>query len=157
MTARPFPLDKPKNIVSFLKNGTACVVFFPYARELTEYEKKRIGSARAIRFFVDGSSAISGPSEATGFGTIEAYPIETYPIESLRWAISKATYMCTQILDCRQLREIPSALVNALLELDAKMGNDDHRCVVSAVVARPFVGDDLAVYRPVSASQEAGR
>ena len=42
----------PANVVSFLDDGTACVVLFPYTPELTESEWKAIDAAHRVRFFV---------------------------------------------------------------------------------------------------------
>jgi hypothetical protein len=155
MTARPFLLDKPENIVSFLENGMACVVFFPGARELTEDERKRIDAARVIRFFIYGFSDAPVPPGFSGTATLE-----DYSVESLGWAIRRSTYIHSKILQDWPPLGAPQALINALLDVDAKAGTDDHRCVVTVVADHQFVGHDDVLYRPAasqSVEKEAGR
>jgi hypothetical protein len=137
--------DRPENIISF-QNGTAFVVIFPFAPELTEPQKKKIDAARRVRFFVYGCSDTPMPSEALGLGSLEAYPVD-----SLRWAISRSTYITPEILDCRHLREAPKALIAVLINLAAHACSDEHRCAVLVLTERRFRGDDRALYRPSTA------
>jgi hypothetical protein len=134
-------LEKPKNIVSF-KNGTACVVFLPFATELTEHEKKRIDAARVIRFFVYGCDDPPTPTGISPTGTLD-----DYSAESLGWAVSRSTYVHSEVLPELPPVEVPQALIKALLEADARAGTDDHRGAVTIVAARPFTGCDDAICR----------
>ena len=134
-------LEKPENIISFLKDGTACVVFFPFAPELTESEKKRIDAAPRMRFFVYGCSDAPMPPGVSG------WKIENYPTKSVRWSIDRSTYMSSGVLPVPLSVVTPEALLGALMDLAAKAGNDDHPCVLMCVVDHPFVGDDVAMYR----------
>jgi hypothetical protein len=155
MTQHLTPLEKPANIISFLKDGTACVIFFPYAPDLTEPEMKRIDAARRIRFFVYGGDAPVPPG-ASGIGTWE-----DYPVDSVKWAIDRSTYISPETLDCRQPRGTPQALVKALMNMAANACSDDHRSAVLAVTDLPFSGDNGALCRPTpsppAAGNEAGR
>lgn len=142
------PAPLPANVVSFLENETACVVLFPYAPDITESQWEKIDAARRIRFFLYACSDAPVPPGVSGIGTPE-----DYPMESVRWAISRSTCIRSVILNARQPRDTSQALVDSLLELDAKAGkNDDERCVVTYVADRPFVGDDEVLTRP-----QAGR
>jgi hypothetical protein len=137
-------MASPKNIISF-KNDTACVVFFPFAPELTESEKKMIDTAPLARFFVYGCSDAPVPRGVSGIGKLE-----DYPIESLKWAIGRraTTYISPEILDRQQPRDTPQALTKALMGLAAATCSDEHRSAVLFVTDRSFNGDDRALYRP---------
>jgi hypothetical protein len=139
--SRPLPADKPKNIVSF-KDGTACVVFFPAAIEISEHEKKRIDAARVIRFFVYLDNALMPPSFAGPTA------LDAYSVESLGWAIRHSTYIHSEILPDLPPANAPQTLIKALLNADAKAGTEVHRGVVTMVAARPFTGCDDAIWRP---------
>lgn len=146
MTLRLTPQTRPTNVVSFLENGTACVIFFPYAPELTESEWERIDAARRIRFFAYACSDAQVPPGLTGRrGKFEDY----YPIASMRSAVNRSTYMCSGLLPVR--RRSRQGLVKALMNLAAKACSDDHRCALLGVTDRPSFVDDYAVYRPSSA------
>ncbi|MDB5605087.1 MAG: hypothetical protein JWP25_1987 [Bradyrhizobium sp.] len=134
------PLLKPKNIVAFLKDGTACVAFFPYARELAALEEIEIDAACRKRFFVYTCSDAPVPPGQSGTGKFE----ELYPIESLHWARSRSTCMSSLVLKVSNMMSAPDTLVSSLMDLDAKSGNDDHRSTLTFVTDRPFVGDDAA-------------
>jgi hypothetical protein len=137
---------KPTNIVSFRRNGTACVVFFPYAPELTEAEWERIDAARRIRFFVYACLDAPVPPGHSGVGKFEDF----YPT-SLRSAINISTCMRSGILPVRQPMRSRQDLVDALLDLDDANGShEDDRGVVTFVTDRSFVGDDREFYRPVA-------
>src|SRR5712671_6688454 len=137
---------KPTNIVSFRRNGTACVVFFPYAPELTEAEWERIDAARRIRFWVYACSDAPVPPGQSGVEKFE----DCYPLTNLAFGVDRSTYMCSEILPVRQPTRSRKELVDALLYIDASGSNDDHRGVVTFVTDRSFVGDDREFYRPVA-------
>lgn len=143
MNLQPAPLTNPKNLIAFIKNGTACVVVFPYAPELTEPEKKSIDAARRVRVFVYGCRDAPVPAGHSG----PSKP-QDFPMESVQWAIARATYLSSEILHVQQPRATPESLLDALLDLDSKADNDDHRCVVTFVADHAFEGDDVALYRP---------
>ncbi len=147
MTPHHMMYKKPKNIISFLKNGTACVVLFPYARELTQPEWDRIDAARRIRFFVYGCSDAPVPPGLSGIGKLE-----DYPLASLGFAIDRSTFICPEILPVQQPMRSRQGLVDALLDLDASGSNKDHRGVVTFVTDRSFIGDDWALQRPPTAT-----
>jgi len=136
------PPAKPRNIVSF-KNGTACVVFLPFATELTQHEKKRIDAARVLRFFVFGCEYPPTPTGISPSGTLD-----DYPAKSLGWAVSRSTYVHSEILPDLPPASAPQTLIKALLDADALAGTEDHRGVVTIVAPRPFTGCDEAIYRP---------
>jgi hypothetical protein len=138
-------LEKPENIISFLQDGTACVVFLPFACELNESEKKRIDAARLLRFFVYGCPDAPVPQGVSGLGRFE-----NYPIESLRWAINRPATTCItpEILDSQRPRDTPQALIGALMDLAADTCGNEHRSAVLFVTDRSFAGDDRALYRP---------
>jgi hypothetical protein len=141
--SRPMRSSKrAKNIIAF-QNGTACVVFFPFARELTEPERKRIDAARVIRFFVYASSEAPIPTGFSSTGTFD-----DYAVESLGWGIRRSTYIHSEILRDLPPMDAPQVLIDALLDLDAKARTEDHRCVVTIVADRPFAGHGGAMYRP---------
>jgi hypothetical protein len=143
MTLALMPETRPTNVVSFFENGTACVIFFPYAAELTEAEWKRIDAAPRIRFFLYAcSDAQVPPAQPGGGGNFEDY----YPAASVRSAIKRSTYMCSELLPLRQRSH--RGLVKALMNLAAKACSDDHSCAVLAVTDRLSLVDDYAVYRP---------
>ncbi|MGY4428457.1 hypothetical protein ACVWWO_000934 [Bradyrhizobium sp. F1.13.1] len=143
MTLALMPETRPTNVVSFFENGTACVIFFPYAAELTEAEWKRIDAAPRIRFFLYACSDAQVPPGQSGrYGEFEDY----YPVASVRSAVNRSTYMCSEILPARQRSR--AGLVKALMNLAAKACSDDHSCAVLAVTDRQSLVDDYAVYRP---------
>jgi hypothetical protein len=143
MTPHLTTLKQPSNVVSFLENGTACVIFYPYTPELTESEWEKIDAARRIRFFLYAcSDAPVPPGQSGGGGKFEDY----YPVASLRSAIDRSTYMCSEILPVRQRSR--QGLVKALMDLAAKACSDDHRCALLGVTDRPSLVDDRALYRP---------
>jgi hypothetical protein len=125
--------SQPENIVSFLEDGTACVVLFPYAPELTERERERIDEANAVRFFVYGCSDAPAPAGHSGQGKPQ-----DYPMKSLGWAIDRSTYIASEVLDGRQPRDTPQALIKALMDLAAGACSDDHRCAVLLATDRRF-------------------
>jgi hypothetical protein len=139
---RPLPVEKPKNSISF-ENGTACVVFLPFASELTERQKKRIDAARIIRFFVYGCDDPPSPPGVLPTGTLK-----DYSAKSLGWAVSRSTYVHSEILPDLPPANAPQTLIKALLNADAKAGTEVHRGVVTIVAARPFTGCDDAICRP---------
>src|SRR5258705_6048845 len=95
MTPHLTTLKQPSNVVSFLENGTACVVFFPYARELIKSEWERIDAARRIRFFLYACpDAPMPPGQSGGGGRFGDY----YPGVNVRSAIDRTTYMFIGIL-----------------------------------------------------------
>jgi hypothetical protein len=140
------PAAPPVNVVSLLAEGTACVIFYPYAPELTEAEWERIDAARRVRFFVYACPDAQVPPGQTAGGKFE----DCYPAASVRSAVDRSTYMCSENLPVRQRSR--HGLVKALMDLAAKACSNDHRCVVLAVTDRPFVGDDRALYRPTPAT-----
>jgi hypothetical protein len=142
MTRRPKKRENPENIIS-IKNGTAFVIIiiFPCAPGLTELQKKRIDAAQRVRFFVYGCSDM--PPGASGVGSFEQYPVD-----SLRWAISRSTYIAPETIDCRHLREAPKSLIALLMAVAADACSDEHRSAVLILVDRSFNGDDFALCRP---------
>lgn len=139
----PIPETRPANVVSFLENGTACVIFFPFALELSESEWEKIDAARRIRFFAYACSDAQVPPGLTGGGgKFEDY----YPVASVRSAVNRSTYMCSELLPIRQRSH--QGLVKALMNLAARACSDDHRCALLAVTDRRSLVDDYAVYRP---------
>jgi hypothetical protein len=141
MTLALMPETRPTNVVSFLENGTACVIFFPYAPELTEW--RRIDAARRIRFFVYAcSDAQVPPAQTRRRGKFDDY----YPVASVRSAVNRSTYMCSELLPVRQRSN--QGLVKALMNLAAKACGDDHRCALLGVTDRPSLVDDYALCRP---------
>jgi hypothetical protein len=148
MTPTLVPPKKPVNLITFLEDGTAYVVLLPYAAGLTGPERQRIDAARRVRFFVYGCRDAPVPAGASGIGTLE-----DYSADSLRWAIDQSTHICAKILHIPQPTGTPQALVRALLKLDARAGNDDHRGVVMFVADRPFAGSHEALYRSFLAPQ----
>ena len=138
-------LKQPENLIAFCRNRTACVVFLPYAPELTESEWEKIDAARRIRFFLYAcSDAPVPPGQSGGGGKFEDY----YPVASVRSAVDRSTYLCSEILPLRQRSR--QGLVKALMNLAAKACSDDHRCAALAVTDRPSLVDDYAVYRSVA-------
>jgi hypothetical protein len=137
----------PTNVVSLLENGTACVIVFPYTPEFTEAEWEKIDAAHRIRVFLYACSDAPLPSGQTGSGgKLEDY----YPVASVRSAIDRSTYICSEILPARQRSR--QDLIKALMNLAAKACSDDHRCALLCVTDRSFVGDDCALYRPSPAT-----
>jgi hypothetical protein len=135
-------LKKPKSLIAF-SNGTACVIFLPYTPELTEAEWEKIDAAHRIRFFLYAvSDAPVPPGQSGGGGKFEDY----YPVASVRSAVDRSTYMCSELLPARQRSR--RGLVKALMSLAAKACSDDHRCAVLGVTDRPSLVDDRALYRP---------
>lgn len=141
MTPYLATLEKPQNLIAFCRNGTACVVFFPYAPELTKAEWDKIDAARRIRFFVYASSHAPVPPRQSSVGKFE-----DYPVASVQSAIDRSTYMCSEILPVQNRSR--QGLVKALMNLAAKACSDDHRCALLAVTDRPSFVDDYAAYRP---------
>ncbi|MCS3929604.1 hypothetical protein M2175_004635 [Bradyrhizobium elkanii] len=137
------PETRPDNIISFLENGTACVMFFPYAPELTESEWKRIDAAPRIRFFMYACSDAQVPPGQSGGGRkFEDY----YPVASVRSAVDRSTYMSSEILPVRERSR--EGLIEALMNLAVRACSDDHRCAVLTVTDHLSLVDDYAVYRP---------
>jgi hypothetical protein len=136
-------IGKRENIIALCRNGTACVVFFPHARELTQPERDRIDAARRIRFFVYASSEAPIPPGFSSTGTLD-----DYAVESLGWGIRRSTYVHSEILRDLPPMDAPQGLIDALLDIDAKARTEDHRCVVTIVADRPFAGHGEAMYRP---------
>jgi hypothetical protein len=142
------PRTQPKNVVTFLKDGTACVVLFPYAPKLTAADRKRIDAARRVRFFVYARSDAPVPPTATDIGkTFEDH----YAMENIRFAIDKSTFLgCSLPMGSvegsavLQASSTPATLIRALMDLDA--GTDGHRRTVTIVADRHF--DDVAIGRP---------
>ena len=137
-------LKKPENLIAVSRNGTACVILFPYTPELTEAEWERIDAARRIRFFlyaVSDAPVPSVPPVRCRVGKFEDY----YPVASVRSAIDRSTYMCAEILPVRQRSR--QGLVKALMDLAAKVCSDDHRCAILGVTDRPSLVDDRALCR----------
>lgn len=139
-------LKKPENLIA-VRNGTACVIVFPYTPELTEAEWEKIDAAHRIRFFLYAvSDAPVPPGQSGGGGKFEDY----YPVASVRSAIDRSTYVCTEKLPVQKRSR--QGLVKALMDLAAKACSDDHRCAVLGVTDRPSLVDDRALYRPSPAT-----
>jgi hypothetical protein len=139
---RPSPAENSKNIVAF-ENGTACVVFLPFANELTERQKKRIDAARIIRFFVYGCD---NPLTPPGF--LPTGTLDDYSAKSLGWGVGLSTYVHSEILPHLPPSDARQTLIKALLDADALAGTEDHRGVVTIVAVRPFTGCEDAICRP---------
>jgi hypothetical protein len=135
--------EKLANIVSFINDGTACVVFLPFANELTERQKKRIDAARVIRFFVHLEIDEPLPPRFAGPSALNAYSVK-----SLGWAVGRSTYVHSEILPDLPPVSAPQILIKALLEADALAGTEVHRGVVTIVAPRPFTGCQDAICRP---------
>jgi hypothetical protein len=145
MTPYLATLEKPQNLIASCSNGTACVIFFPYAPELTEAEWEKIDAASRIRFFLYACpDAPVPPGQSGGDGRFEDY----YSVASVRSAIDRSTYICTEILPVQKRSR--QGLVKALMDLAAKACSDDHRCAVLVVTDRNFSGDNSALTRPPS-------
>ncbi|KJC37501.1 hypothetical protein UB31_35380 [Bradyrhizobium sp. LTSP849] len=143
MTLGLIPEIRPANVVSFLENGAACVIFFPYAPELTEYEWEKIDAARRVRFFLYACSDAQVPPGGSGVGgSFEDY----YPVTSVRSAVNRSTYMRAEILPVQKRSR--QGLIEALMSLAAKVCGDDHRCALLGVTDRPSLVDDYALCRP---------
>jgi hypothetical protein len=140
------PPLKPKNTLSFLKDGTACVVFFPFTAELTQSEKTKIDAASRKRFFVYTCSDTPIPPGHPRIGIFE----KLYPIDSIRWAVGRSTYMSSLVTKASNVMSAPGYLLSSLMDLDAKSGNDDHNSALFFVTDRAFVGDDVALCRTKS-------
>jgi hypothetical protein len=140
--------SKPKNIIAFLKDGTACVVLFPYAPELTASEKAEIDAATRIRFFIYGCPDAPVPIGKSGIGTPD-----DYPVDSLRFALERSTYASPETLQLSNTTHPRDTLVRSLMDLDAKSGNDDHRSTVTLVTEHRFAGDNVALCRAQAAEQ----
>jgi hypothetical protein len=142
------PHSKPQNIVTFLKDGTACVVLFPYAPKLTAADRKRIDAAQRIRFFVYARSDAPVPPAAARATKFEDH----YSIENLHFALDRSTYLGASLLPLDgvegsavlQASSAPGTLVISLMALCA--GDDHHRSTITVVTDRHF--DDAAICRP---------
>jgi hypothetical protein len=151
MTLSLVPLERGENLITFLDDGTASVVLFPFARELTEPERKRIRAACGAHVFVYACRDAPVPECISRPGTIN-----DFPICSLRWAIGNATLLNIGILDVRQSDSTRDDLAKVLLDLDAKDETGDHRFIVTLVADHGFdVGEYISLHRPHAPHQLA--
>lgn len=137
-------LGAPENII-LVQGDDVAVMFMPGASNLSAKQRKAIAATRGRkRFLVNACSNVPIPDGVSG-----PVKLETYPIDSLRWAHDRATLINIGIVDCSTSSSTPGDLAAVLAELDAKEDTTDHKISITLVTDRPFdAGEYISLCRP---------
>ncbi|GLR91308.1 hypothetical protein [Bradyrhizobium iriomotense] len=145
MTLRSVLLpEKPANRITFLEDGTACLLVLPFARECTDDEQRTFETAPRARIFLYACGDAPVPE-----GVSRPSSIYDLPRTTLSWAVRKATFIAPGIVP-ENSENTEADLADVLLQiLEQTPEGTDHRFHVTLIVDDPAeLGQYLSRTRP---------
>jgi hypothetical protein len=121
MTPCPVVLpEKPANSLSFLEDGTAVGLFYPYRCDLTDEQFRLIEAAPRKRLLFCVASDSPMPQ------VLQHPPsLDDLPVQTIRWAFARATYVEVVLLDARKPESTQEEFVTLVLDrIDKKMARE---------------------------------